>query len=152
MKDKEYYNCYKKIHPSSHCSNNNKKKDDNNNKSKYSKKIKASIKNMYKDMKKANKTFTNIQVKISDLKEKESDLSDSDGKYHSDSFFLLKENCPGLEPKQETSGQKLLYNNNKKRYMYNVCTTRQLLHYGYILQPRINWRYKKGKVTFEDTK
>ena len=35
-------------------------------------------------MKKAKKTFKTLQAKISDLKEEESDLSDSDGESHAD--------------------------------------------------------------------
>ena len=49
-------------------------------------------------MKKYKKIFTILQAKIVELKEKESELSDSDGDSHADSFFLLKENYQGLEP------------------------------------------------------
>ena len=38
-------------------------------------------------MKKDKKTFTTLQDKIGDLKGEESDLSDSDGESHEDSFF-----------------------------------------------------------------
>ena len=42
-------------------------------------------------MKKAKKTFKTIRIKIEYMKEEESGLSDSDGNYHADSLFLLKE-------------------------------------------------------------
>ena len=67
-KDKEWYNCHKKVHPSSHCLNKSKKKDDNDDKSKSIKEIKASIKNLPKYMKNAKKTLTNLQDKTEELK------------------------------------------------------------------------------------
>ena len=50
-------------------------------------------------MKKAKNTFTTLKSKISELKEDKSDLSDSDGESQEDSFFILKENYQGMEPK-----------------------------------------------------
>ena len=43
-------------------------------------------------MKKSKKTFATLQAKIADLKEDESDLSESDGESQSYSFFLLRNN------------------------------------------------------------
>ena len=65
-------------------------------------------------MKKVNKTFTTIKSKISELKEDEYDLSDSYGESQADSFFLLKVNYQGAEPKYNTTEHNLLYNYRKK--------------------------------------
>ena len=80
-----------KVHTYSHCPNKKKKRDDYDDKSKSIKEGKTSIKNMSKDIKKSNKTVFTLQAKILELKEDESDLSDSGGESHAD-FFLLKEN------------------------------------------------------------
>ena len=64
-------------------------------------------------MKTAKKTFTTLQANISYLKEDESDLSDSDGESQADSLFLLKKNYQGMEPKDNTSKNTILYNNIK---------------------------------------
>ena len=70
----------KKVHPYSHCpNNNNNNKDNGNYKSKSSKEIKFSIKNLSNNIKKSNEMFTTLQAKIEELKEEESDLSDLDG-------------------------------------------------------------------------
>ena len=78
-------------------------------------------------MKKAKKTFKNIHTKIEDLKEEESGLSDSDGNSHADSFFMLKENWPGLEPREETSKHTLLYNDKRKRDMQKKLDLRTMV-------------------------
>ena len=54
---------------------------------------------MSKDIKKDKKTFTTLKDKIVDLKEEETNLLDSYRESHTDWFFLLRENCLGLEPK-----------------------------------------------------
>ena len=54
-------------------------------------------------MKKAKKTFTTLQAKISDIKEGESDLSESYVESHADSLFILKDIYQGLEPKDITA-------------------------------------------------
>ena len=59
-------------------------------------------------MKKAQNTFTTLQVRVSDLKEEESDLPGLDGESHVDYFFLLKDNYHGLEPKENTTYPTLL--------------------------------------------
>ena len=43
-------------------------------------------------MNKAKNTFTTLQDQMEELKEYESDLSDSDGESQADSLFLLKDN------------------------------------------------------------
>ena len=54
-------------------------------------------------MKNDKKTFNTLQAKIEDLKEDESDISESYGESQADSFFLLKYNYQGLEPKDNTA-------------------------------------------------
>ena len=48
--------------------------------------------------KKAKKGFTNLHFKIEELKEEESEQSESYGESHVYSAFLLRDNCLGLEP------------------------------------------------------
>ena len=59
-------------------------------------------------MNKAKNTFTTLQAKVSDIKEDESDLSDSDGESHADSFFLLKDNYHCMESKYNTPKHNIL--------------------------------------------
>ena len=59
-------------------------------------------------MKKDTNTFNILQAKISYLKEEWSNLSESYGESHADSFFILKENYHGLEPKHNTAEPNIL--------------------------------------------
>ena len=63
---------------------------------------------MSKDMKNSKKTFTTQETNIKELKEEEYDLSDSDGDSHTYSFFS-KDNCQGMEPKDNKPKPTLLY-------------------------------------------
>ena len=57
-----------RVHPYYHCPKRNNKKD-KDDKYKSSKEIKSIIKNLSKDTKKAKKTFTILQDKITEIKE-----------------------------------------------------------------------------------
>ena len=59
--------------------------------------------------------FTTLKANISELIEEESDLSDSDGESQEDSLFILKDNYQGLESKDNTPGQTILYNEKNER-------------------------------------
>ena len=61
------------------------------------------------------------------MREEESGLSESDGNSHADSFFLLKDNWPGLEPREETSKYTLLYNDKNNRAMYKKLDLRNMV-------------------------
>ena len=78
-------------------------------------------------MKKVNKTFTTIKSNISELKEDEYDLSDSYGESQADSFFLLKVNYQGVEPKYNTTEHNLLYNYRKKISIQNKLDLRTVV-------------------------
>ena len=73
-----------KSHPYSHYPKNEKKKDDDDDKSNSSKESKTSIEKLSKDINKSNNTFTTLQDNIAELKEEESNISDSDGESHAD--------------------------------------------------------------------
>ena len=42
-------------------------------------------------------------------------------------IFLLRENFAGIDPREETAEQTLLYNDNKKRAMYNKIDLRTVV-------------------------
>ena len=75
---------------------------------------------MYKDMEKANITFTALQAKIKGHKNDKSDLSDPNKQSQADPFFLLKDNYQGLEPNDNTIEQTLLHNNKKNIHTQEV--------------------------------
>ena len=78
-------------------------------------------------MKKDNNTFTTLQAKIAEPKEEESDLSDSNVESHANLLFLLKYNHQGLEPKDNTYKQTILYNDRKNISMHKKLDMRILV-------------------------
>ena len=78
-------------------------------------------------MKNDKKTFNTLQAKIEDLKEDESDISESYGESQADSFFLLKYNYQGLEPKDNTAKHTILYNDRNKRSIHKKIDLRTVV-------------------------
>jgi hypothetical protein len=73
-KDKECYRCHKKGHPTTHCP---KKPSDDDDRSTAS--AASSVKKLKKDLKFINKAFTTVNTQLSQLKEADSDISESEG-------------------------------------------------------------------------
>jgi hypothetical protein len=73
-KDKECYKCHKKGHPAMHCP---KKPSDDDDLSTTSAAI--SLKKFKKDLKSIKKAFTTVNTQLAQLKEADSDISDSEG-------------------------------------------------------------------------
>jgi hypothetical protein len=72
--DKECYKCHKKGHPATHCP---KKLSDDDDCSMAS--AASSVKKLKKDIKSIKKAFTTVNTQLSQLKEADSDISESEG-------------------------------------------------------------------------
>jgi hypothetical protein len=72
--DKECYKCHNKGHPATHCP---KKSSDDDDRSTAS--AASSIKKLKKDLKSIKKAFTTVNTQLAQLKEADSDISDSEG-------------------------------------------------------------------------
>jgi hypothetical protein len=72
--DKECYKCQKKGHPAMHCP---KKPSDDNDRSTAS--AASSVKKVKKYLKSINKAFTTVKTQLAQLKEADSDISESEG-------------------------------------------------------------------------
>jgi hypothetical protein len=73
-KDKECYKCHKKGHPATHC---NKKPSDDDGRSTAS--AASSVKKLKKYLKFIKKAFTTVSTHLTQLKEADSDISESEG-------------------------------------------------------------------------
>jgi hypothetical protein len=73
-KEKECYKCHKKGHPSTHCPKKQSNDDDRSTSS-----AANSVKKIKKDLKSINKAFTTVNTQLAQLKEADSDISDSEG-------------------------------------------------------------------------
>jgi hypothetical protein len=77
-KAKECYLCHKKGHPSTHCPNiANRRGSDKDEKSVAS--AASSVSKLKKDFKSMEKAFTTVNTQLKELKEADSDISESDG-------------------------------------------------------------------------
>jgi hypothetical protein len=72
--DKECYKCHKKGHPETHCP---KKPSDDDDRSTAS--AATSVKTLKKDIKSIKKAFTTVNTQLAQLKEADSDISESEG-------------------------------------------------------------------------
>jgi hypothetical protein len=72
--DKECYKCHKKGHPATHCL---KKPSDDDDRSTAS--AASSVKKLKKDLKSTKKAFTTVNTQLAQLKEADSDISESEG-------------------------------------------------------------------------
>jgi hypothetical protein len=72
--DKECYKCHKKGHPATHCP---KKPSDDDDRSTAS--SASSVKKLKKDLKSIKKAFTTVNTQLEQLKEADSDISESEG-------------------------------------------------------------------------
>jgi hypothetical protein len=72
--DKECYKCHKKGHPATHCP---KKPSDDDDRSTAS--AASSVKKLKKDLKSIKKSFTTVNTQLAQLKEANSDISESEG-------------------------------------------------------------------------
>jgi hypothetical protein len=72
--DKECYKCHKKGHLATHC---HKKPSDDNDRSTAS--SSSSVKKLKKDLKSIKKAFTTVNTQLAQLKEADSDISESEG-------------------------------------------------------------------------
>jgi hypothetical protein len=72
-KDKECYKCHKKGHPATHCP---KKPSDNDDRSTAS--AASSVKKLKKDHKSIKKAFTKVNTQLAQLKEADSEISESE--------------------------------------------------------------------------
>ena len=75
-KYKEWYKCGEKVHPASHFTKTKKYKDNDNN-STIITISRECVKKLAKDFKKMSREFTTVNTQIQNLKEADSDLSDS---------------------------------------------------------------------------
>jgi hypothetical protein len=73
-KNKECYKCHKKGHPATHCP---KKPSDDDDRSTAS--AASSVKKLNKDPKSIKKAFTTVNTQLAQLKEADSDISESEG-------------------------------------------------------------------------
>jgi hypothetical protein len=72
--DKECYKCHKKGHPATHCPKNPSDDDDRSTANSAS-----SVKKLKKDLKSIKKAFTTVNTQLAQLKEADSDISESEG-------------------------------------------------------------------------
>jgi hypothetical protein len=70
--DKECYKCHKKGHPATHCPKKPSDKDDSSTVS-----AASSVKKLKKDIKSIKKAFTMVNTQLAQLKEADSDISES---------------------------------------------------------------------------
>jgi hypothetical protein len=73
-KDKECYKCHKKGHPATHCP---EKLSDNDDRSTGS--AASSVNKLNKDLKSIKKAFSTVNTQLAQLKEADSDISESEG-------------------------------------------------------------------------
>ena len=73
-KDKECYRCHEKGHPATHCPGMGKGDDDKSIAS-----TQSSVSKLKKDFKNMKKAFTTVNTQLAQLKENDSDISESDG-------------------------------------------------------------------------
>jgi hypothetical protein len=72
--DKECYKCHKKGHPATHCPKKPSDEDDCSTAS-----AASSVKKLKKDLKSIKKAFTTVNTQLAQLKEADSDISESEG-------------------------------------------------------------------------
>jgi hypothetical protein len=72
--DKECYKCHKKGHPATHCPKKHSDDDDRSTAS-----AARSIKKLKKDLKSIKKAFTTVNTQLAQMKEADSDISESEG-------------------------------------------------------------------------
>ena len=82
-KEKECYKCHKKGHPASHCQASDEDDDDKSRAST------ASVKKLTKDLKSMKKAFTTVNTQLQQLREEDSDLSDSDTEEEASHFQFV---------------------------------------------------------------
>jgi hypothetical protein len=85
-KDKTCYKCHKKGHPATHCTGSVKEDDDTSIAS-----TKSSVSKLKKDCKTMEKGFTTVNTQLAQLKESESDISESDAEEERDVAVI---DCP----------------------------------------------------------
>jgi hypothetical protein len=100
--DKECCKCHKKGHPETHCP---KKPSDNDDRSTASAAI--SIKKLKKDLSSIKKSFTTVNTQLAQLKEADSDISESEGEEASHFQVYQALQCAQLDKKFEPRIAKL---------------------------------------------
>jgi hypothetical protein len=73
--DKECYKCHKKGHPETYCPKKPSDDDD-----RFTASAASSVKKLKKDLKSIKKAFTTVNTQLAQLKEADSDISESEGK------------------------------------------------------------------------
>jgi hypothetical protein len=76
--DKECYKCHKKGHPATYCPKKPRNDDDRSTASAASR-----VKKLKKDLKSITKAFTTVNTQLAQLKEADSDISESEGEEES---------------------------------------------------------------------
>jgi hypothetical protein len=114
-KDKECYKCHKKGHPAMHCT----KKPSDNEGDRSTASAASSFKKLKKDLNSIKKAFTAVNTQLAQLKEADSDISESEGEealyFQADQAFQFAHLVKKFEPRIA----KLF---------------KQSVHYGYFLQ------------------
>ena len=105
-KEKECYNCHKKGHPATHCPAS----EEDDDKSRASS---ASVKKLQKDIKDLKKTVRTVNTQLQQVREEDSDLSDSDTEEETSHFQFDALQFTQLDPKYEKRNANLFKQGTK---------------------------------------